>query len=91
MLTHTARSLNTAQRVSTHSTELYGVDADVVARADPVRREMVRQPVGAGLHLGVGPALPLGDEVLAGPEVIDGVLEEVGEVELHRAALYGSP
>ena len=63
---------------------------DVVAGADAVRREVVGEPVGAGLHLVVGAALPLRDEVLAGPEVVDGVLEEVGQVELHRAALYGS-
>ena len=38
-----------------------------------------------------GMALALGDHILPRSEVVGGVLEEVGEVELHRHALYGRP
>ena len=50
----------------------------------PWAAQVVREPVGALLHLGVGAALPVADEVLAVAEVVDGVLEQIGEVELHR-------
>ena len=49
----------------------------------PCACEVVREPVGPRFHLGVGAALALGDEVLAIGEVVDGVLEEIGEVVLH--------
>jgi len=65
-----------------------GVDPHVVAGSDPVVREVVREAVGALLHLGVGAALTLRDQVLASSEVVGGVLEQVSQVELHRAALY---
>ena len=56
----------------------------MVARPDPLRRQVVGQPVGPGLHLGVGPPLPVGDQVLPLGVGVDGRLEQVGEVELHR-------
>ncbi len=64
-----------------------GVDADVVARPDPVRRQVVGEPVRPLLHLGERAALALAHEVLAVAEVIGGVLEQVGEVELHALNL----
>ena len=60
-----------------------GVDADVVTRPDTVGRQVVGQLVGPGLHLGVGPALAVGDQALPVTEVVDRVLEQIGEVELH--------
>ena len=50
----------------------------------PVGGEVVGEPVGPLLELGVGAPLALGDEVLPVGEVVDGVLEQIGEVELHR-------
>jgi len=43
------------------------------------------EAVGALLQLGVGPPLAVGDEVFPFTEMIDGVLEEVGEIEFHRS------
>ena len=57
---------------------------DVVARADALGGQIVGQLVGPGLHLGVGPPLAVGDEVLPLGIGVDGRLEQVGEVELHR-------
>ena len=60
-----------------------GVDADVVTGPDALLPEVVGQPVGASLHLRVRAPPPLGHEVLAIAERVDGVLEQIGEVELH--------
>ena len=63
------------------------VDADVVAHADAAGRQEVRQPVGVGLELGVRHlAVPHLDD---GPvrHHVDGVLEQVGDVESHVARL----
>jgi hypothetical protein len=62
--------LNTAQRVSIHS-----------AGPDPLGGQVVRQPVGTGVHLRVRAALVAGHEVLAIAELVDGVLEQIGQVE----------
>ena len=61
-----------------------GVDPDVVARADALGGEVVGQLVGPGLHLGVGAPLAVRDQVLPLGVGVDGRLEQVGEVELHR-------
>jgi hypothetical protein len=63
------------------------IDADVVAGLHAGLRQVVGEPVGPLLHLGVGAALPLRHEVLAVAEVVDAVLEEVGEVVLHGDSL----
>ena len=61
-----------------------GVNADVVPRPDSLRRQMMGQAVGPRLHLGVGPPLAVGHQVLTLRVGVDGRLEQVGEVELHR-------
>ena len=61
-----------------------GVDPDVIPRTDPLRGQVVGQPVRPGLHLGIGAPLPVGHEVLPLGVGVDGRLEQVGEVELHR-------
>jgi hypothetical protein len=67
------------------------VDPDVVAGADALAGEVVGEAVGPGVHLGVGAPRPVGHQVLAlGPRV-GGVLEEVGQVELHRFPSFSSP
>ena len=48
---------------------------------------MVGQLVGPRLHLGVGPPLAVGDQVLPLGVGVDGRLEQVGEVELHRSQI----
>ena len=59
------------------------VDPDVLAGLHPAAREVVRQPVGVGLELGVGhPALAHLDHVTLGDDV-DGVLEEISDVDGH--------
>lgn len=58
----------------------------MVAGTDAVRLQVVGEAIGPLLHLGVGAPLPVADEVLAVGEVVDGVLEQIGEVEVH-----GSP
>ena len=50
----------------------------------PLGGQVVGQPVGPRLHLGVGAPLAVGDEVLPVGVGVDGGLEQVGEVELHR-------
>ena len=59
----------------------------MVARPDPLGGQMVGQLVGPCLHLGVRPSLAVGDEVLPLGVGVDGRLEQVGEVELHRAEI----
>ena len=59
-----------------------GVDPHVVPRPDAPGGQVVGQPVGPGLHLRVGPALPLGDQVVPLGIGVDGCLEQIGEVEL---------
>ena len=64
-----------------------GVDADVVAGAYASRREEVGEPVGVGLELGVGHRAVShlhGGVVRDG---VDGVLEEVGDVQGHGPRL----
>ena len=59
---------------------------DVVAGAHPVGGQVVGEPVGPRLHLGVGTALAGRHEVLTVPVGVDGRLEHVGQVEgSHRA------
>jgi hypothetical protein len=60
------------------------VDAHVVARSDALGGEVVGEAVGACVHLGVGAALAVGHQVLAVAPRVGGVLEQVGQVELHR-------
>ena len=60
------------------------VDADVVAGPDALVGEEVGQAVGPVLHLGEGPALPCGQQVLPVAEGVHGRLEQVSEVERHR-------
>ena len=64
-----------------------GVDPDVVPRPDPLGGQVVGQLVGPRLHLGVGAPLAVGDEVLPFWIGVDGRLEQVGEVELHRSEI----
>ena len=64
-----------------------GVDADMVPGSDALGGQMVGQPIGPGLHLGVGAALPVGDQVFTLGIGVDCRLEEVGEVALHRATI----
>ena len=60
---------------------------DVVAGADPARLEEVGEPVGVGLELGEGDdAVPHLDGGLV-RNGVDGVFEEVGDVEGHDARL----
>ena len=61
-----------------------GIDADVVTRADAAAGQEVGEPVGALFHLGVGPPLVRGHQVLPTPIGVDRRLEKVGEVEGHR-------
>ena len=60
-----------------------GVDPDVVAGPDALGSEVVGEPVRPLLHLSIGAALAVADDVLPLAEVVRRVLEEVGEVELH--------
>jgi hypothetical protein len=60
-----------------------GVDADVVVRAEAVRRQVVRQAVGSLFHLAVGAPLALADEVLSLSEAVRRVLEQVRQIEFH--------
>ena len=76
--------MNTAQQRLDPLDAVVGVDADVVAGPDALGGEVVGEPVGPRLHLGVGAALAVGDEVLPLGEGSTAVLEQVGEVELHR-------
>ena len=64
-----------------------GVDRDVVARPHPLRLQVVREPVGVGLQLGVGddPVPDLHGGVVG--RGVDGVLEEVSDVDGHGARL----
>ena len=62
-----------------------GVDADMVAGPDPLVGEEVGQSVGPFLHFGVGAPLAGGHEVLPVAEGVHGRLEEISEVERHRA------
>ena len=64
-----------------------GVDPHVVARTDALGGQVVGELVGPGLHFGVGAPLAVGDEVLPLGIGVDGRLEQVGEVELHRAEI----
>ena len=75
-------------RTKTDDARLKG--ADMVAGADAMRGQMVREPVRSLVHLGVGAPLAFHDQVLAGAEVVGGVFEEVSEVVLHHDALYGA-
>ena len=60
------------------------VQAHEVARAHVLGGEMVRQPVGPGVELGVRePALLAGEGLVVGP-VVDHQLPQVGQVEAHR-------
>ena len=63
-----------------------GVDADVVAGADALTGQVVGKAVGPCLHLRICASLALGHDVLALAEGVDGMLEEIGQVELHRGA-----
>jgi hypothetical protein len=66
-----------------------GVDAHVVARPDALRRQVVRELVRARVHLRVRAALAFGDQVLALRKRVDGVLEQIGEIELHAVQFTG--
>ncbi len=59
------------------------VDADVVAGTDSLRREMVRQPVGPFLELGVGAGLVGDDQRNAIGDGVDDVLGEISDVPGH--------
>ena len=52
---------------------------------------MVREPVGALLHLRVAAAHAVRDETLARPEVVGGLFEEIREIEVHRQLLIATP
>ena len=67
------------------------MDPHVVAGGDTVRGQMMGKTVGARLHLGVRTASALGHQVFALTKRVDRVLEQVGEVELHRATLPSAP
>jgi hypothetical protein len=56
----------------------------VIARGDARSGKMVREPVSPFFHLGVGATHTIGHEVLAFTEDVDGMLEEIGKIELHR-------
>jgi len=56
----------------------------VVSRADTLGGEVVGKLVRPPLHLRIGPPDTIGNEVLALGKDVDGVLEQVGQVELHR-------
>ena len=63
-----------------------GVDAHMVTGPDPVVGQIVGEPVGPVLHLGVGAAVPVGHQVLPVAEGVNGGLEQISEVERrHRA------
>ncbi len=61
-----------------------GVDADVVAGTDPDGGEVMGELVRPLLHLEVRAPDAVGDQVLTLAEDVDGMLEQVGQVVLHR-------
>ena len=63
------------------------VDPDVVAGADPLGAEEVRQPVGLGLELGVGDGAVVDLQGRAPRRRVDRMLEEVSDVQSHVARL----
>ena len=62
------------------------VDGDVVPLADALGGEVVGEPVGPILQLGEGDPPVAADEGGAVGHHVDGVLDEVGEVERHRGS-----
>ena len=83
MLMAIARSLYAASSATTCSMLFLDSDPDVVAGPHPLGGEVVREPVRLVLQLGVGdPSLPHDEGGPLGDDV-DGVLEEVSDVEGH--------
>ena len=60
-----------------------GVDPNVVTGLNPEVGEGVAELVRAGLELGVGSSLAPGNERSSLGESIDGLFEEISEVEVH--------
>jgi hypothetical protein len=60
-----------------------GVDSHVISGPDALLGQVVCQAVRPRLHLGEAAPHAVGHQVLVFAEVIGGVLEEIGEVELH--------
>ena len=82
---HTAKEL--AQQGHDVLDAVLGQDADVVADPHSPGGEVVGEPVGVGLELGVGhPSLPHDEGGPVGDDV-DGVLEQVSDVQGHGGRL----
>jgi hypothetical protein len=64
-----------------------GVDPDVVAAPDPPALQEVGQPVGVGLDLGVRRLVVAGLDGEPLWDDVDGVLEEVSDVQGHGPRL----
>ncbi len=84
-------TVETSNEINWRATARPSPAAHVVTRADPLGRQVVCQPIGASLHLGVGEPSVTRRQVLTLAERVDRRLEEVCEVELHRHKLEQVP
>ena len=83
----TARIFTTASSGHDVLDAVLRVDRDVVARTHPLRLQVVRQPVGVGLQVGVrhDPVADLQGRVVGCG--VDGVFEEISDVVSHDPRL----
>lgn len=80
MFTHTAQLEHCPQGLDPFGT-VECVDANVVAGANALRGEVMRELIGAGFGLGVGASSAGAHDVITVGPFVDCLLKQVGEIE----------